>query len=92
MFVSNGVFLREDLRRWFIQQEVDLFRYRFNELPAKQKLEFLHNNNLQYDTVSSLFEFWMPVSYFSVDKYQNSWCQKLQDVIVIWGLHIWHSY
>uniref|UniRef100_A0A3Q3W1N1 DNA primase large subunit n=1 Tax=Mola mola TaxID=94237 RepID=A0A3Q3W1N1_MOLML len=42
----------EDLRRWFIQQEVDLFRYRFNELNAKQKLEFLHKNNLQYDTIS----------------------------------------
>ncbi|XP_035029424.1 DNA primase large subunit [Hippoglossus stenolepis] len=42
----------EDLRRWFIQQEVDLFRYRFNELFAKQKLEFLHRNNLQYDTIS----------------------------------------
>ncbi|XP_078129938.1 DNA primase large subunit [Sander vitreus] len=42
----------EDLRRWFIQQEVDLFRYRFNELHPKQKLEFLHRNNLQYDTIS----------------------------------------
>uniref|UniRef100_A0A8C5HEJ7 DNA primase large subunit n=1 Tax=Gouania willdenowi TaxID=441366 RepID=A0A8C5HEJ7_GOUWI len=42
----------EDLRRWFIQQEVDLFRYRFNDLSPKQKLEFLHRNNLQYDTVS----------------------------------------
>uniref|UniRef100_A0A1A8EWW6 DNA primase large subunit n=1 Tax=Nothobranchius korthausae TaxID=1143690 RepID=A0A1A8EWW6_9TELE len=42
----------EDLRRWFIQQEVDLFRYRFNELPSKQKLEFLHKNNLQYDAIS----------------------------------------
>lgn len=44
---------REDLRRWFIQQEVDLFRYRFSELTAKQKLEFLHKNDLKYDTVSS---------------------------------------
>ncbi|KAK5607866.1 DNA primase large subunit, partial [Crenichthys baileyi] len=42
----------EDLRRWFIQQEVDLFRYRFNELNCKKKLEFLHNNNLQYNTIS----------------------------------------
>ncbi|XP_070697326.1 DNA primase large subunit [Pempheris klunzingeri] len=42
----------EDLRRWFIQQEVDLFRYRFNNLLPKQKLEFLHRNNLQYDTIS----------------------------------------
>ncbi|MEQ2228050.1 DNA primase large subunit [Ilyodon furcidens] len=42
----------EDLRRWFIQQEVDLFRYRFNKLDCKNKLEFLHNNNLQYNTIS----------------------------------------
>lgn len=42
----------EDLRRWFIQQEVDLFRYRFNNLSSKQKLEFLHRNNLQYNTIS----------------------------------------
>lgn len=42
----------EDLRRWFIQQEIELFRFRFNELGAKHKLEFLHRNNLQYDTIS----------------------------------------
>lgn len=43
----------EDLRRWFIQQEVDLFRYRFNQLESKHKLEFLHRNNLQYEAISS---------------------------------------
>ncbi|KAM3863061.1 DNA primase large subunit [Diretmus argenteus] len=42
----------EDLRRWFIQQEVDLFRYRFNGLHPKYKLEFLHQNHLQYDTIT----------------------------------------
>ncbi|XP_034538416.1 DNA primase large subunit [Notolabrus celidotus] len=42
----------EDLRRWFIQQEVDLFRFRFNDLGSKLKLEFLHKSNLQYDTIS----------------------------------------
>ncbi|KAM8859002.1 DNA primase large subunit isoform 1-T2 [Spinachia spinachia] len=42
----------EDLRRWFIQQEVDLFRYRFNALDSEQKLEVLHRNNLQYDTIN----------------------------------------
>lgn len=42
----------EDLRRWFIQQEVELFRFRFNELGAKDILEFLHRNNLQYDAIS----------------------------------------
>ncbi|XP_077586270.1 DNA primase large subunit [Stigmatopora nigra] len=42
----------EDLRRWFIQQEVDLLRYRFNDLNPKIKTEFLHKNNLEYDAIS----------------------------------------
>ncbi|KAI1894728.1 hypothetical protein AGOR_G00118740 [Albula goreensis] len=42
----------EDLRRWFIQQEMDLFRHRFSDLPPKYKTEFLHRNDLQYDTIS----------------------------------------
>ncbi|XP_057703489.1 DNA primase large subunit [Corythoichthys intestinalis] len=42
----------EDLRRWFIQQEVDLLRYRFNGLHPKIKMEFLHKNNLEYDAIS----------------------------------------
>lgn len=46
---------REDLRRWFIQQEMDLFRYRFSDLDPKYKTEFLHRNNLKYDTVRPLF-------------------------------------
>ncbi|XP_008292230.1 DNA primase large subunit [Stegastes partitus] len=43
----------EDLRRWFIQQEVDLFRYRFTDLPPEQKLELLQKNNLQYHAISA---------------------------------------
>lgn len=43
----------EDLRRWFIQQEIELFRFRFNQLDSKQNLEFLHRNNLQYDTIDA---------------------------------------
>ncbi|XP_062851437.1 DNA primase large subunit [Trichomycterus rosablanca] len=43
----------EDLRRWFIQQEMDLFRFRFNDLHPKHKTDFLHRNNLQYDTISA---------------------------------------
>uniref|UniRef100_A0A8C2Q7T4 DNA primase large subunit n=1 Tax=Cyprinus carpio TaxID=7962 RepID=A0A8C2Q7T4_CYPCA len=43
----------EDLRRWFIQQEMDLFRYRFGELTSKHKTDFLHKNNLKYETVSA---------------------------------------
>ncbi|KAG7333842.1 hypothetical protein KOW79_002249 [Hemibagrus wyckioides] len=42
----------EDLRRWFIQQEMDLFRYRFSELKSQYKTDFLHKNNLKYDTIS----------------------------------------
>uniref|UniRef100_A0A672MVA5 DNA primase large subunit n=1 Tax=Sinocyclocheilus grahami TaxID=75366 RepID=A0A672MVA5_SINGR len=43
----------EDLRRWFIQQEMDLFRYRFGDLTSKHKTDFLHKNNLKYETVSA---------------------------------------
>ncbi|KAM6956332.1 DNA primase large subunit [Aplochiton taeniatus] len=42
----------EDLRRWFIQQEIDLFRNRFNFLKSNSKTEFLRRNNLHYDTIS----------------------------------------
>ncbi|XP_069000175.1 DNA primase large subunit [Embiotoca jacksoni] len=41
----------EDLRRWFIQQEVDLFRFRFNNL-GREKLDILHRNNLNYDRIA----------------------------------------
>ncbi|XP_059838257.1 DNA primase large subunit isoform X2 [Hypanus sabinus] len=40
----------EDLRRWFIQQELDLFRFRFGELHDKQQ-DFLKINSLQYDAI-----------------------------------------
>ncbi|KAJ8250377.1 hypothetical protein COCON_G00222990 [Conger conger] len=43
----------EDLRRWFIQQEMDLFRHRFGELASKHKTEFLHQNELRYDTITT---------------------------------------
>ncbi|KAK2181133.1 hypothetical protein NP493_409g01000 [Ridgeia piscesae] len=43
----------EELRRWFIAQELDLFRFRFqNENKENVKL-FLENNNLNYDLVSA---------------------------------------
>ncbi|KAM9726242.1 DNA primase large subunit [Menidia menidia] len=42
----------EDLRRWFIQQEIDLFRYRFKNLDPKKNLEWLHKNNLNYEAIS----------------------------------------
>uniref|UniRef100_A0A8C7UGF7 Uncharacterized protein n=1 Tax=Oncorhynchus mykiss TaxID=8022 RepID=A0A8C7UGF7_ONCMY len=36
-------------KRWFIQQEIYLFSYRFNDLLSKCKYYFLHRNNLQYE-------------------------------------------
>ncbi|XP_054718625.1 LOW QUALITY PROTEIN: DNA primase large subunit-like [Uloborus diversus] len=42
---------REDLRRWFITQEVDLFRLRFiSEKTASRKL-FMDQNNLNYKPI-----------------------------------------
>ncbi|XP_051880584.1 DNA primase large subunit [Pristis pectinata] len=40
----------EELRRWFIQQELDLFRFRFGELHDKQQ-EFLKRNSLEYHAI-----------------------------------------
>ncbi|XP_041044576.1 DNA primase large subunit isoform X3 [Carcharodon carcharias] len=42
----------EELRRWFIQQELDIFRFRFNELQDKQQ-DFLKHNKLEYQTIAS---------------------------------------
>ncbi|KAG9493763.1 hypothetical protein GDO78_001570 [Eleutherodactylus coqui] len=42
----------EDLRRWFIQQEMDLFKFRFNLLPKEKVQEFLRFNDLEYVAIS----------------------------------------
>ncbi|XP_069830570.1 DNA primase large subunit [Dendropsophus ebraccatus] len=42
----------EDLRRWFIQQEMDLFRYRFHILPKEKVQDFLKFNGLEYVAIS----------------------------------------
>ncbi|KAG8445565.1 hypothetical protein GDO86_010368 [Hymenochirus boettgeri] len=42
----------EDLRRWFIQQEMDLFRFRFSLLNKDKVQEFLKFNGLEYVAIS----------------------------------------
>ncbi|XP_068867482.1 DNA primase large subunit isoform X1 [Aphelocoma coerulescens] len=41
----------EDLRRWFLQQEMDLFRYRFNELTENLRQKFLEHINLSFEGI-----------------------------------------
>ncbi|KAM5163039.1 DNA primase large subunit [Mantella aurantiaca] len=38
----------EDLRRWFIQQEMELFKFRFNQLQKEKVQDFLKYNGLEY--------------------------------------------
>ncbi|KAL5022677.1 hypothetical protein ScPMuIL_001832 [Solemya velum] len=42
----------EELRRWFIQQELDLLRYRFQNENKESRDTFLKQNNLNYDPIS----------------------------------------
>ncbi|KAK7501096.1 hypothetical protein BaRGS_00007581 [Batillaria attramentaria] len=41
----------EELRSWFIKQEVDLFRFRFQKEHAESRSEFLAVNNLHYSPI-----------------------------------------
>ncbi|XP_060572959.1 DNA primase large subunit-like [Ruditapes philippinarum] len=43
----------EELRRWFLTQEMDLFRFRFKLTSDEHKKEFLKENNLNYESISS---------------------------------------
>ncbi|NXO03477.1 PRI2 primase, partial [Rhinopomastus cyanomelas] len=42
----------EELRRWFLQQEMDLLRYRFNELTDVLRQKFLEHVNLSFEAIS----------------------------------------
>ncbi|XP_075058666.1 DNA primase large subunit isoform X2 [Mixophyes fleayi] len=42
----------EDLRRWFIQQEMDLFKFRFVQLKNNKVQEFLKLNDLEFVAIS----------------------------------------
>ena len=46
---------REELKRWFIQQEVDLFRYKLTKINTTDTAiieNFLKENDLHYSPVS----------------------------------------
>ncbi|PVD23016.1 hypothetical protein C0Q70_16277 [Pomacea canaliculata] len=43
----------EELRRWFIQQEIDLFRFRFQQESAESRARFLEINNLGYKPIDT---------------------------------------
>ena len=43
-----------DHRKWFVQNELELFKYRFKQLDTEAKIEFMKNNDFKtYSTVSS---------------------------------------
>lgn len=58
---------REDLRRWFIAQEIELFRFRFQPMFKEAIQAFLKLHNLHYTPVSwtfftECFETWTLIS------------------------------
>ena len=42
----------EDLRRWFLKQESELFRFRLERLDSQERAKFMEQNGLAYDMVS----------------------------------------
>eukprot|EP00039_Didymoeca_costata_P020020 m.339743 g.339743 ORF g.339743 m.339743 type:complete len:526 (-) comp18947_c0_seq1:193-1770(-) len=42
----------EDLRRWFLTQECELFRYRFEGTATEDVNEFLHMHDMKYEPIS----------------------------------------
>ena len=49
---------REDLRRWFLTQELDLFRFRFQQEDKESHARFLSTNNLKYKPVNVFLSLW----------------------------------
>lgn len=60
LFLSNSIFASfhsDDLRRWFIAQELDLFRYRFLNEGYDSIQQFLKENKFPYSLVRPIM-FW----------------------------------
>ncbi|XP_064606726.1 DNA primase large subunit-like [Liolophura sinensis] len=52
-FILRLVYCKsDDLRRWFLQQELDLFRYRFTKERSENIEAFLSANNLDYKPIA----------------------------------------
>ncbi|XP_071301782.1 DNA primase large subunit isoform X3 [Agelaius tricolor] len=62
----------EDLRRWFLQQEMDLFRYRFSQLTDNLMQKFLEHVNLSFEAMGTMFAFFLAPGTFD--------CHDLSDI------------
>lgn len=76
-FLSDAFyFFREELRRWFMQQELDLFRFRFLREGPDSRDEFLRENSLNYEPVCILLFLCYPskVSTFTSSFFLQNHC------------------
>lgn len=63
-FILRLSFCRtEELRRWFISRELDLFRLRWLNLSSDGKSDFIRLNNLNYEPVSLTFVHFSNINY-----------------------------
>lgn len=53
----------EELRRWFLNHESQLFKYRLEKLSKDEKLLFMQQNGLDYDQVGSQYSFFLVLTY-----------------------------
>ena len=44
---------REDLRRWFLTQESQLFKFRLERLTDSDKISFMESSGMTFDAVST---------------------------------------
>ena len=64
-FLLRLAFCRtEELRRWFISQETDLFRFRYIEESKEIQANFLQENKMEYSPVSL---WWFPFQNIRLD-------------------------
>jgi len=53
-FILRLIYCKSDeLRKWFINREIELFKLRWSLLSKSDKLKFLSSNNTNYSAVSN---------------------------------------